>query len=357
MNSAHLSLANDTNAKKSRQSLAKIPGLPNDLAAKYPDGIVIETNIRETLKALANHKTSTLLIIGETGTGKEEVAKILYRERAKKDGKVPFVEVNCSHLGSDLAHAKLFGHRRGAFTGANEASNGIIAEANGGILFLDEFHMMPKQCQADLLRVFNNGSYQRLGETKTQYSKFQVIIAAPMSLEKMSELGLISLDFATRLMGMSIELKPLRERRDDIKDLVEIYFARNSRKISKASLNGIVKKCQGYYWQGNIRMLFQALEILILQADIHGQDYDASLLPEFGLMHAPSSQSSCPSGSLMTSVTDGSMSMKEAVFRFEKKLIEETSRGTKSIGELAEKLGISRGNLDLKRKKYQIALS
>ena len=353
--SVNLSLAKSRRSLKVNLSSKNICDIPKHLRDKHPDGLVFESHIRDTIHAIAKHPSSTLLVIGETGTGKEEIAKLLYRERCILEGDIPFIEVNCSHLGTDLAHAKLFGHAKGAFTGAVESNNGIIAEANGGILFLDEFHMMPKQCQNDLLRVLNDGSYQRLGETKTLYSRFQVVIASPLSLEAMNSKKIISLDLTTRLMGISIELKPLRDRPDDIADLVELFFSRNNKKVAKKSMSKIIEKCRSYYWQGNIRMLLQALQTLILKADIQGEAYSEDHLPDFELMRDPKNANNQPvSETLLGMVLEGSLSLEQAVNLFEKNVIEKTRNQSRNIGDLAKRLKLSRSTLDSKRKKHGI---
>ena len=353
----NLSLAKSRKSIKVANNKLKNP-LPGYIKEKHPDGVIFSDDERKMVKMVASQPDAALTVIGETGTGKEEIAKLLHRERCIREGDIPLMTVNCSHLRSDLAHARLFGYRKGAFTGASETTNGVIAEANGGILFLDEFHLLPSECQADLLRVLNDGSYSRLGETKILHSHFQLVIACPITMEELLERGEISLDLVSRVMGMTIQLLPLRERKQDIENLLEIWFARKGKPIQTSQIKEITKKCKTFYWQGNIRLLFQALHMLTMQADIAGEPYSAKFLPNLPLMNQPSSSSRGNSSldALVGMVMEGNLTLDEATKLFEKKVIQEASKQTKSIGDLVELLGTTRSTLDNKRKKLQINL-
>ena len=357
--SVQLSLAFSRRSLKFNSVSKKLAGLPDHLKCKYPDGVILDEGIRKSIKGLATRPDITLLVSGETGTGKEEIARLLHRERSALAGDIPFVEVNCSHLRGDLAQSKLFGHKKGAFSGATDTTNGLIAEANGGILFLDEFHTLPAQTQTDLLRVLNDGSYQRVGENKTLYSSFQVVVATPKQLDHHASDGVVAMDISMRLMGVKIDLLPLRERKHEIPDLVEIYFAKAGKAMSKRALDAISKKCQGYYWQGNIRLLMQALQVLTMQAEIAGEAYEVKHLPDFPLMRPPREGVAVELDSveaIKNMVVEGEIPLDEAVALFEKKVIEEAFAKSNSINELIEKLQTSRSTLDNKRKKYGIGL-
>ena len=143
---------------------------------------MVSDAIRETVRKIAAHGRVPVVIYGETGTGKEEVAKLIHRRRVELGGPIPFVPVNCANLRGGTAVSTIFGHKKGAFTGATETTSGFVGEAHGGILFLDELHALTLECQQHLLRVLNDGTYSRVGEAKELYSDFQVIVATPVTL-------------------------------------------------------------------------------------------------------------------------------------------------------------------------------
>jgi len=141
---------------KSRQGLLQSVHKGGDrrrdaLLTRFPDGLVIDEHTRTVARKVASSRKLPLTLLGETGTGKEEIAKLVHRYRVELDGGVPFVPVNCANLTGDLSASLLFGHRKGAYTGADETTNGFIGEANGGILFLDEIHALSPACQQRLL--------------------------------------------------------------------------------------------------------------------------------------------------------------------------------------------------------------
>ena len=144
---------------------------------------------KQLAQRLAENIEIPVLIKGETGTGKEIFARLIHSFRDEKSSKVPFIAVNCATLNSDNATSILFGHKKGSFTGAHETTEGFIGEANGGILFLDEIHHLPAECQTRLLRVLNDGTYTRFGDSRDLKSDFQVIAASTLSLDKLVEEG------------------------------------------------------------------------------------------------------------------------------------------------------------------------
>lgn len=224
------------------------------------DSLVIGQEVNHLASVLAKNTTLPCIIYGETGTGKEEYAKLIHRRRELLEGKVPFVSVNCAHLNTDLAVSILFGHVKGSFSGADRNSRGLIEEANGGILFLDEVHALSLDAQQRLLRVLNDGSYTRLGETRTLYSRFQAITASTKDLDALIEKGEFLLDFRSRLTGIDVHLKPLRERKEDIPALLRLFLRQKELEGTKGLIDVLTKKCQQYHWQGNIRQLFSVLK-------------------------------------------------------------------------------------------------
>lgn len=362
-----LNLANkQKNLEKSIRSTDRnSKKLPEHLSRKYPDGLVIGRDIRRVISAIAKRPEMILVLKGETGTGKEEVAKLLYKERVKADGRdIPFLAVNCAHLEDGLAQAKLFGHKKGSFTGADAASNGYVGDANGGILFLDELHNLNLTAQKMLLRVLNDGSYHRVGETKDRKSHFQLVVASTEDLDDLVEEGRILEDIRSRLHGHEISLKPLRERRGEIQDLIEIFFHKEDISISKSDLERIAEKLKTYYWRGNIRTLFSVLKNLILDCEIYGRPITAESITVRRSMRPPRGGIPSKNGafdmSTMTAIdtvhaiNDGKVTFGDAVRQFEKSVIERIIADSKNISAASERLGLARATLDSKRKKYGI---
>lgn len=251
------------------------------------DGLCIEAPIRKWIRVASENADLPVVIYGETGTGKEEIAKLIAKNRRKIEGDIPFLSVNCALLDGDLVHSVLFGHKKGAFSGACSTTQGFIGEAHGGILFLDEIHTLSMACQQKLLRVLNDGTYNRVGETKQLYSKFQVIVASTVDLDDAVEEGRFLLDLRSRLTGCDILLSPLRERKHDLPLLVELYFIKNGIKVDEKELHSIIERCKEFYWQGNIRQIYQCLRALVAISHADGHGPLAENLPILKTMNAP----------------------------------------------------------------------
>jgi two-component system response regulator HydG len=204
---------------------------------------------------------SPVLITGETGTGKELVAKAIHAKSARCNG--PFIAVNCGAFPEHLLESELFGHERGAFTGAHRAKKGRLDLAHHGTLFMDEVGTVPLKMQVDLLRVLETKEFHRLGGTEEIEVDFRTIAATHRDLQQAIEKGEFRQDFFYRLNVISLHIPPLRERRDDIPLLAEHFLARYSREtnkdidtINKAAM-AILKQ---YDWPGNVRELENAIE-------------------------------------------------------------------------------------------------
>jgi transcriptional regulator with GAF, ATPase, and Fis domain len=214
-------------------------------------------------------RSSTVLIEGETGTGKELVAQALHRfsNRAHK----PFAVLNCAAIPEDLLEAELFGHARGAFTGAVQARIGRIEAANGGTLFLDEIGEMPLHLQAKILRFLEYGELQRVGANETVRVDVRVIAATHRQLEQRAAEGSFRLDLYHRLVVFPIEMPPLRQRKEDIPALAEHFLTKiakgaASKQLSAAALERLLL----HDWPGNVRELAHVLErASILAGDGH----------------------------------------------------------------------------------------
>jgi len=204
-------------------------------------------------------RSTSVLIEGETGTGKEVVAKALHRlsQRAQK----AFVVLNCAAIPEALLEAELFGHTRGAFTGAVHSRTGRIEAAHGGTLFLDEIGEMPLALQAKMLRFLECGELQRVGDNDTLRVDVRVIAATHQPLELRAEEKSFRLDLYHRLAVFPIELPPLRERREDIELLAEHFLEQMGKDAprKRLSVEGL-ERLQNYAWPGNVRELMHVLE-------------------------------------------------------------------------------------------------
>ncbi|WP_461112954.1 sigma-54-dependent transcriptional regulator [Spirosoma jeollabukense] len=211
---------------------------------------------------------TTVLLTGETGTGKEVFAQAIHQASPRRTG--PFVAINCGALGKDILESELFGHRSGAFTGANRDQKGLFAEANKGTIFLDEIGEMPLDLQAKLLRVLETHEFLRVGDTKPTKTDVRVIAATNRGLEQEANAGRFRLDLYYRLSVFQIELPPLRDRRTDIPELAEQFARQSAAKIGKRAVRlspTFVQKLQQHAWKGNIRELKNVIERAVILAD------------------------------------------------------------------------------------------
>jgi transcriptional regulator with GAF, ATPase, and Fis domain len=201
-----------------------------------------------------------VLIVGETGTGKELVANWIHTESERRHG--PFVVVNCAAVPSGLFESEFFGHRKGAFTGADRAKNGYLDRAHGGTLFLDEIGELPIECQASLLRSIELGTYSPLGATREKHADIRVLAATNRNLESQVDSGTFRLDLYHRVGEYELYIPPLRNRKDDIAILAE-YFLEQMRGQSSTEIDGYTKEAinrlQHHDWPGNVRELRNAI--------------------------------------------------------------------------------------------------
>ncbi len=204
---------------------------------------------------------SPVLITGETGTGKELVAKAIHAKSVRYNG--PFIPINCGGFPEHLLESELFGHERGAFTGAHRAKKGRLDLAHHGTLFLDEVGTVPLKMQVDFLRVLETKEFHRVGGTTEIEVDFRTISATNRDLQQAIEKGEFRQDFFYRLNVISLHIPPLRERRDDIPLLAEHFLDRYSRETNK-DIDTINKEAMGllrqYDWPGNVRELENAIE-------------------------------------------------------------------------------------------------
>ncbi len=211
---------------------------------------------------------SSVLVLGETGVGKELVAKAIHNLSARANG--PFIPVNLAALPQELIVSELFGHEKGAFTGANESQRGRFELADGGTIFLDEIGDLPTSVQVKLLRVLQEGTFERLGSAKQIRSNFRVIAATNKDLRVEVEKGAFRQDLYYRLNVFPIYIPPLRERRDDIAPLTHYFLEKFARKLGKRlrpTPPQEMKKLLEYHWPGNVRELEHFIERAVILSD------------------------------------------------------------------------------------------
>jgi formate hydrogenlyase transcriptional activator len=213
----------------------------------------------------------SVLIHGETGTGKEVIAHAIHDSSPRHRG--PFVGLNCAAIPGALLESELFGHEKGAFTGAIAQTIGRFQAAHGGTLFLDEIGDLPLELQPKLLRVLQEQEYERLGSTRTLRADVRVIAATNQDLSRMVEEKNFRADLYYRLSVFPIGLPALRERKDDIPSLVEYFARRFSRQMGKSIdqvPDGVMEILTSYYWPGNIRELQNFIErsVIITQGRV-----------------------------------------------------------------------------------------
>src|SRR5215813_9327933 len=223
---------------------------------------------------------ATVLITGETGTGKELVARAIHRRSARANG--PLVKVNCSAIPETLLASELFGHERGAFTGAAERRKGRFEQAHGGTLFLDEVGEMPPETQIMLLRVLQEREFERLGGSQTVQVDVRIVAATNKSLEQQVADGKFRSDLYYRLNVFPIHVPSLRERIDDVPLLIghfaDKYAKRFGRKISRIE-TGTSQRMQSHSWPGNVRELENVVERAVILTRDSTLRIDPALLP------------------------------------------------------------------------------
>lgn len=246
----------------------------DDILAK---SAVMQTVFR-TIGKIADYKT-TVLISGESGVGKELVARALHTQSNRRAGR--FVAVNCGAIPENLLESELFGHKRGAFTDAVADRRGLFEEADGGTLFLDEVGEIPLGLQVKLLRVLQESTIRRLGETKDQAVDVRIVAATHRDLQSEISAGRFREDLFYRLNVLPIVVPPLRERREDIMLLVEHFMARNNARLG-TRLRGLDAEARRllieYAWPGNVRELENTVERAMVLAE--GDMITVSDLPE-----------------------------------------------------------------------------
>jgi transcriptional regulator with GAF, ATPase, and Fis domain len=286
---------------------------------------------------------STVLITGETGTGKELIARAIHK-RSRRSARA-FVSVNCAAIPRDLIASELFGHEKGAFTGATQRRLGRFELAEGGTIFLDEVGELPPETQVALLRVLQEREFERVGGNVNIRAEVRVIAATNRDLDAAVAAGTFRSDLFYRLNVFPIEIPPLRERREDIPLLVEYFIDRYARKASR-SIRRINKRSlellQAYPWPGNIRELQNVIERSVIVCESENFSVDESWL----------------SRQPQAAESKGRAELSQKVALQEKQMIEAALKesGGRVYGPLgaATRLGIPRSTLESKIRSLRI---
>jgi formate hydrogenlyase transcriptional activator len=286
---------------------------------------------------------STVLITGETGTGKELVARAIHR-RSNRASRA-FVSVNCAAIPRDLIASELFGHEKGAFTGATQQRVGRFELANGGTIFLDEVGDLPAETQIALLRVLQEHEFERVGGTRPIRSNLRVIAATNRDLQSAINAGSFRSDLFYRLNVFPIEIPALRERKEDIRLLVEYFIDRYARKAGKKITTvdrETLRLLESYYWPGNIRELQNVIERSVIVCETENFSVDESWLYQ----KAPESKA------------ESQLYLSEKVTAQEREMIEAALRECQGRvfgpSGAAAKLGIARSTLESKIRSLKI---
>ena len=284
-------------------------------------------------------------ILGETGTGKELVARTLHEKSARASG--PFVAINCAAVPAELIESELFGHEKGSFTGASGRHTGKFEQADHGTLFLDEIGDMPLHMQAKLLRVLEEGEIERVGSEKPLRVDVRVLVATHRDLQEQVQKGTFRQDLFHRIYVFPLLLPPLRERREDIPELIK-HFANqvsslNGWKTSQFS-DEALKALQAYSWPGNVRELRNMVERLMLLAANSTVDLDTVRL-------------AMPSSPTHGTVDAGTGALADRVETFEREVIlAELKRHQFNVAAAARALDLERSHLYKKAEQLGIDL-
>jgi DNA-binding NtrC family response regulator len=291
-----------------------------------------------------SHTDATVLILGESGTGKELVARAVHDQSPRRDA--PIVTVNCASIPETLIESELFGHEKGAFTGAHKTKAGLVEAADGGTLFLDEIGELPLPAQARLLRVLQEGEVRRVGATGSRRVNVRLIAATHRDLRQMSFDGEFRNDLYFRLRVVEIHLPPLRARGDDVLELADFLLGKTCRRLNRPPIVFAEDARQAIFahdWPGNVRELENAIERAVILCD------GGEITPALLAIDLPASAAGVHEEDLDTG-SNGALT--EYFRRF---VLEH--QGQMSETEIARRLGISRKALWEKRARLGIPRS
>jgi transcriptional regulator with GAF, ATPase, and Fis domain len=336
---------------------------PEPLDAPLPNVIGSSPAMREVyrLTRLVALTRVSVLLVGETGTGKELIARAIHQLGPRRDG--PYVRINCGALSESLLESELFGHVKGAFTGAVDNKTGRFEAAHGGTIFLDEISSMTPKLQVKLLRVLQEREFERVGESKTIQVDVRLIAATNQSLEDEVEAGRFRDDLYYRVNVVPVHLPPLRERPEDIPALADFFLRRcasDDRRHAKTLTPGALRVLMEYNWPGNVRELEHdiARAVVLSQADELTEELLAAQLHGGRRLRLPSQRGAALDNAIERLVRAGlasanshaDLKLYERLVRgLERELIEQVLRECDGVQvKAAARLGINRNTLHKK---------
>jgi DNA-binding NtrC family response regulator len=340
-------------AVRTRQLDGGLPPAPSGNAG--PNRIVGNsarlTDIMRIVQKVSPTET-TVLITGETGTGKELIARAIHAESSRN--KQPFIKINCAAIAQNLVESELFGYEKGAFTGAVTTKPGRFELAHKGTLFLDEVGEIPREVQAKLLQAIQDQCFERVGGLKTIAVDVRLITATNKNLPEEIREGRFREDLYYRLNVFPIHLPPLRERKDDILPLTDHFIAKSNAKLGKQVTGlepDVAESLLSYSWPGNIRELEHLVERIVLMAD--GASITTDLIPDNIINHRlPTTQAVSPSIIDQEAPRDV---LKSHMEEMEKQIITRClDECDGNVTRAAQRLGLSRKGLQLKMIKHNL---
>jgi DNA-binding NtrC family response regulator len=314
-----------------------------DFSSIIGDNAVLKAIISQVKKVVDSR--SNVLLLGETGTGKELFARVIHNNSLRRD--MPFIPINCSAIPENLLESELFGHLKGAFTGAIAAKKGLFAAADGGTVFLDEIGDLSTSFQVKLLRVLEDQMIRPVGSNKAAKVDLRFISATNRDLKAGVERGTFREDLYYRIHAITLQIPPLRERRDDIPMLAQFYLQKYAEEL-QTPVKGITAEAMAvictYNWPGNVRELQNVIERAVLIAE--NEKIGVSDLPEGvgvpELSEGPRQDEDFLSASLLKHLTIDNYT-KEFIHKYEGSFTEQ---------QIADMLGITRKSLWERRKKW-----
>lgn len=303
--------------------------------------------VRDLLTKLCRAPFSALIITGETGTGKGLAARILHHSGPRSQG--PLIEVNCAALPHELLESELFGHEAGAFTGARNKRRGLIEQAHGGTVFLDEIAEMPVDLQAKLLKVIEDRRLRRLGGERELQVDVQILAATNQNLDQRIAAGEFRSDLYHRLSVFNLQLPSLRERISDIRELVPLFVAEYNLAAGKQVKDipdAVWEQLQQHSWQGNVRELRNVVERCVLFAS--GQRFPLEWL-QLSSTGAPAQP--VASQDKLQLALDGSMGLDEMIENIIKVMLQ---RNNNNVTETSRMLKTTREKIRYRIEKYNI---
>jgi PAS domain S-box-containing protein len=295
---------------------------------------------------LSRINASNILILGESGTGKGLLAKLIHKNSMRY--KNPFVEINCAALPENLLEAELFGYEKGAFTGASDRGKiGLFELAEGGTLFLDEIGDMPQPLQSKLLKYLDDNEIRRIGGTQSIKVKCSTIAATNQNLIELVRKRKFREDLYYRLNSFTLELPPLRERPEDISSLVRFYLCKFNRKYKsdKKIHSSAIRLLQSYWFPGNIRELKNIIENAVVMSENNQIDQ---------FIQASLREAQPGPSSTATDTIKSGLSLSEKLCELEKELLRQAKLQCRSTREMAHFLGISQPSVVRKLHKHRL---